>query len=123
MKSRATLTVGTAREAAEHESGFSANGESQYSRRAAQPGNVKMPGYFVVRPKSPRHGARLRAREKQIKDRMAHAADITFNEAALAKLVGQVLKEPNPERVAKLRKQIDIKRRWVERLKSENEPS
>jgi hypothetical protein len=45
MKSRATKTTGTAREHAERGEGFSANGESQWSREAARTKNVKMRGF------------------------------------------------------------------------------
>jgi hypothetical protein len=113
---KATFKAGTARETAERGEGFSANGESQWTRNAAQPGNVKLNHYGLEEPKPWRpDGAKLRQRE----ERMARAADIEFNEVEIAKMVARVQTETNPERRAKLRKNIGIKRRFVERLKSE----
>ena len=101
MKSPATLTTGTAKENAEHDEGFSANGESQFSRRAAHPDNVRLQGYKRPRPK------------------MALAADIGFNVIEIERMQRALTVERDPKRIAKLRKNIEIKTKFVERLKSE----
>src|SRR5258708_6284543 len=46
MRKPGVVRVGTARDLAEHEAGFSANGTGEFSRDAAH-GNVKLKGYSV----------------------------------------------------------------------------
>ncbi len=107
MKSRATKTEGTAREAAERGEGFSANGESQWTRNAAQPGNVRMKGYEPPpRQRPPNPHAR-------------YAADIRFNEIEIERMQRAMTVEKNPVRLAKLARSIAIKSAFVEKLKSE----
>jgi hypothetical protein len=109
VKSPATLTVGTAREHAERGEGFSANGESQWTRNAAQPGNVKMRGFHENEPgTSPyRPGPRTTAE------------NIRFNEIEIARMQNAARKETNPAGLAKLAKNIAIKSAFVEKLKRE----
>jgi hypothetical protein len=108
MKSRATLTKGTARESAEHGEGFSANGESQYSRRAAQPDNIKMRGFH----EGERGTGKYRG-PRSIAD------NIRFIETELRQVQTALIHETAPERIAKLKKKIEIKTRFLDRLRGE----
>ena len=99
---RGAITRGTARDLADHGHGFSANGESEYSRRSARAPDVTMVGHVAKG-----HGPRT------------HAALIAENESQLAKLRGDILLTTDRVRLAKLRKSFEIKLRFVERLKKE----
>lgn len=96
------IVRGTAREIAEHGTGYSANGEGEYSRRVASAPNVKMRG----------HVAKTRGKHSQV-------ALIAENESLLARLRGEIAIETDPARLAKLKKNFEIKTRFVERLRSE----
>jgi hypothetical protein len=87
---------GTAREIAEHGLGYSANGESQYSRNAAATANI-------VLSKGKRTDGRL----------------LRENENQLAKIAQRLSIETDPAKIMKLRKDHAIKSRFVEKLKSE----
>jgi hypothetical protein len=93
---------GTARDLADHDAGYSANGESEHSRRAASAPN------FTTRS----HVARTKGKHT--------SADlIAENKSLLAKLRGEILTETNPARLAKLRRNLEIKSRFVAKLESE----
>lgn len=101
MKRPGVVTRGTARDLADNGAGYSCNGESQYSRNAAQP-NVRMAG----------NSAKTTGKHTQ-------AALIAENESQLAKLRGDISLETDPTRREKLKKNFDIKARFVARLKAE----
>jgi hypothetical protein len=100
MKSRATLTHGTAKNLADHGVGYTSNGESEYSRNSARPGrdiNLADGG------KRPRDDNRL----------------LRETEKELAKLERSLARETNSIRLAKLRKNLEIKTLFIVRLKNE----
>jgi hypothetical protein len=101
---KATVSRGTAKDHAERGEGFSANGESAFSRRVAHPDLVRMKGYVRPRPQN---------------SHAAHAADIRFNEIEIEKMQRAMTVERNPVRLAKLARSIAIKSAFVEKLKSE----
>src|SRR5260221_5369201 len=95
---------GTARELAELDNGFAANGESMFTRRAAKPdANATMAGNV---PKT--------------RGRHSHAALIAENMSALAKLRGDLLlASSDPARQVLIRHNITIKENFLQRLRSE----
>jgi hypothetical protein len=95
-------TRGTAKDLADHGVGYSSNGEGEYSRRSAQAPEVTMVGFV---PKG---------RGKQ-----TTPALIAEHTSLLAKLRGEMLLETDPARLAKLKKNFDIKQRFVDRLRNE----
>jgi len=88
---------GTAKEIAEHATGYAANGESQHSRQIAHV-NIKL-------------GEGKRTNGRLIREQSG----------ALAKLKHRATIEMDPERLAKIRKDIQIKSRFVAKLKSQSE--
>jgi len=103
---KAVIRRGTAAEGAEHIEGLSANGLGAWTRTAAA-GNVKMRSEDTA-PEVPA--------KKPWADRQAllHA-----NRAALSKLNARLAREQVPERITKLRQQIDAKRGYIEKLQGE----
>jgi hypothetical protein len=95
------ITHGTAKDLADNAVGYSPNGESEHSRRSAQP-TPTMVGH-VRKGRGPQTTAEL-------------VADHT---SRLAKLRGEMLLETNPARLAKLKKNFDIKQKFVDRLRNE----
>ena len=87
------VTHGTAKQNAEHSTGYSPNGESQHSRQIAHV-NIKL-------GESKRTDGRL----------------IREQSGALAKLRFKASIEMDPARLAKIRKDIEIKSRFVAKLK------
>jgi hypothetical protein len=87
---------------AAHETGFSPNGESMYSRQAARSTLVNLPS----------HAPKTRGKHTT-------AALIAENRTQMAKLVSDLLTETDPTRRAAKQKNLDIKSRFIERLKSE----
>jgi hypothetical protein len=98
---RRPITGTSSRQLADHEEGFSANGESMYSRRSANP-PVTMVGY-VGKTKGKHTIGQL----------------IRYHSSLLAKLNGDLMLTTDPVRRARIEKSIAIKSRFVERLKSE----
>jgi hypothetical protein len=96
---------GTANDLAELGNGYAANGESEHSRRAARPDR-----YVTF--------ARL-IEKVQSNERRDHL--IRRHSRALANLRGDIMvaKRNDPARVAKLEKNLEIKQRFVDRLRSE----
>jgi hypothetical protein len=93
---------GTAKELADLGHGYSANGESEFSRHSAHSANVKMRSHA---PKT--RGART-------------TSDIIAqSESQLAKMRGDLMLENNPARIVKLKRDMEIKGAFVARLKSE----
>jgi hypothetical protein len=95
---RATSGVikhGTARQEAEHEQGYSANGESRYSRNAAQV-NIRL-------------GEGRRTNGRLIREQSG----------ALAKLKFKASIESDPVRLAKLRKDIGIKTKFIAKISAQ----
>jgi hypothetical protein len=89
------VTTGTARDLAEHDGGYSANGESQHSRQVAH--------------------ANLRLGEgKRTSGRLIREQD-----GALAKLKYQASIEMDPAKLAKIIKNIGIKSAFVAKLKGQ----
>jgi hypothetical protein len=100
---------GTAAEGAAFTDGFSASGEGQWSRQAASVGgNVKTASF--VDPKPPGTGT-SRIRGPRSKEQL-----LTENRAALEKLRQRVRRENVPARIVRLKSQIEIKTRFIERL-------
>jgi hypothetical protein len=103
-KSRATLTTGTARDLAEHDTGYSGNGESIYTRQAARTGRgVLLKGQVAneTRGSRPRH------------------VIIRENEAQLSKLRCELLVESDAGRRSIL-KNIGIKTNFLEKMRNES---
>jgi len=103
VKSRATLTTGTARDLAEHDTGYAGNGESIYTRQAARTGRgVLLKGQVAneTRGSRPRH------------------VIIRENEAALSKLRCELL-VCDAGRRYKILKNIGIKTKFLEKLRNE----
>jgi hypothetical protein len=96
------ITRGTARDLADHDAGYSPNGESEHSRRSASAPN------FTTRS----HVARTKGKHTS-------AALIAENQSLLAKLRGEMLTETNPAKLAKLRKNFEIKTRFITKLESQ----
>lgn len=102
MKARPIIHRGTSsRDLSDHGDGYSANGESEHSRRAASERDFMMP----------RHVAKGRGKRTP-------AGLIAENESELVRLRGEMLIETNPTRLVKLKRNFEIKSRFVERLKS-----
>jgi hypothetical protein len=94
------ITEGTARDLADSGVGYSCNGESQFSRNAAQPNTT------------------TRSHVARTKGKHTSAALIAENKSLLATLRGAILIETSPAKLAKLRKNFEIKSRFIERLES-----
>jgi hypothetical protein len=98
MQRRPTVIRGTsARDLAEHGLGYSANGESQYSRNAAAT------AANIVLSKGKRTDGRL----------------LRENENQLAKITRRLAIETDPAKIMKLRQDREIKTRFVNKLRSE----
>ncbi len=102
---KATRTVGTAKDEAKASNGYVASGESSFSRRIAHPDNVRMRSY--VRP----------PRSRATND---NAANIRVQEIEIERLQRKTMNEHDVVKLAKLRKSIAIKQAFVERLKQED---
>lgn len=94
---------GTAKELSERAVGYSASGESQHTRQAAH-GNGHLPGYVTT------------TRGKRTRDQL-----IEQHKSLLAKLRGDILIEDNKTRRAKLEKNLEIKRKFLDRLLAEKD--
>jgi hypothetical protein len=92
----------TSKDLSEHESGFSPNGESMYSRQAARSTLVNLPSHTP-------------------KTRGKHTRDALIAEAQtqLAKLGFDLMTVTDPARLTKIKKNRAIKAAFVERLKLE----
>jgi hypothetical protein len=97
--------TGTAKDLADRAVGYVSSGESMWSRNAASPGNIKLAGYQgnIRKVRGPKSNEELIAEATK----------------ALAKLQRDVRAETNPVRLAKLRKNFEIKTRFIARLTSE----
>jgi hypothetical protein len=93
---RGAIKHGSAKDLAEHDAGYSANGESEHSRRAASSPKISLS-----------HGKRTDGRL------------IRENESKLAKIRARLLTENNPAQLVKLKRDFEIKSAFIERLKSE----
>lgn len=99
------IRTGTARDLADHGVGYTANGESEHSRRAAQPGsNVTL-----------RSGAGL----LNIKGRRTVELNLACNEVEVLRMKAALCTETNPTRRQKLVKNLEIKGAFCERLRAE----
>ncbi len=97
------ISRGGPKDLSDHAVGYVASGEGEYSRRAASPdANATMPSY-APKTRGPRNNAAL----------------IAQNESQMAKLRGDMLIETDPAKLAKLKKNFDIKQRFVERIRNE----
>ena len=99
------FTVGTARDLADHAAGYSASGESEFSRQIAHSANVKLAGY--VEPKAPQW---TRTAREALGEKIAKQTQF------LAALHMKLRFEPDEERRAKIRKNIEIKTRYLAKL-------
>jgi hypothetical protein len=97
---------GTAKNLAGHDGGYSASGESQFSRQSAHSANVKTRGYVENHP-------------AKVSGPRSHGELIAENERALAKIRAQLATENNPARLVKLKRDLEIKSAFVARLRSE----
>jgi hypothetical protein len=86
--------------------GYSSSGESEYSRHAAHSQNLKLPGY---REGAPGSGPKVRGPRSS-------TALIKENVRALAKLERDARREIDPIRLAKLLKNVGIKKRFLEKI-------
>jgi hypothetical protein len=102
MRRPGVFTRGTARDLADLGNGYAANGEGQYSRQAASPPLVALSGYV---PKT--------------RGRRSHSALIAQNVSLMAKLRGDLLLTDDPIKRARIEKNLDIKQRFIARLKAE----
>jgi hypothetical protein len=93
---------GTARELADFDEGYSCNGESVFSRQAAQAQNVTM-----------------RSNAPKTSGRHSQAALIAENVSQMAKLRGDLLLTDDPIKRARIEKNLDIKQRFIARLEAE----
>jgi hypothetical protein len=105
-KSRATLTVGTARDLADHGVGYVASGEGEYSRQSARPDQVRMNSY--VPPPRWKPG-----------QQHPNAKDIGFHEVAIETMQRRLTVEKDPKRIAKLKRDIEAKTKFVAKLRSQ----
>jgi hypothetical protein len=99
---RGAIKGTTERDLANGEDGFAANGESQFTRRASQPGNMNFPGAVPKR-----------------RGKHTHAALIAENVSGISKLRGDLSLATDPVKRAWIAKNIGIKERFVARLKAE----
>jgi hypothetical protein len=106
---RGAIKRGTAREQSEHDAGYVASGEGEYSRHVASPGNVKMRGYAEPNPPGTTRKRGPREREELIAEQRRH----------LAKLHEKIKRENIPARFLKIKESIDIKARFIAKLESE----
>ena len=95
---RGVFRRGTAAELADHAIGFSANGESMWSRNSANPKG---------------DGKRNRRRSYSPEE------EISVSKTALAKLHQSAGTETDPVKLTKLRKNIEIKTRYIAKLGAE----
>ncbi|WMT75069.1 hypothetical protein [Bradyrhizobium sp. Ash2021] len=95
----------TSRDLADHGVGYSASGESEFSRRAASVPNVKMPSYAVSKPK--------------LRGPLSRPEVIAENERELLKLRDRIRLATDPAKLAKLKKNLNIKMSFVEKLRAE----
>jgi hypothetical protein len=104
---RRVIRHGTAQQFADSvDAGFSPNGESMYSRRAASVvSSIATRGHVAKQKGMP----------------LSTAQKIAFQESEMARLRGAILIESNPTRLAKLKKNLAIKQKFVERLKAEQQ--
>src|SRR5260370_36831316 len=102
MKRAGVISHGTARDLAEKGEGYAANGLSEHSRHAAHSQNIKLPSY--------------QANVRKIRGPKSSAELIEEATKALAKLQRDARSETNPVRLAKLRKNVEIKTRFIKIL-------
>jgi hypothetical protein len=94
---------GTAKNLADVGQGYSANGESEFSRQSAHSANA----------------VKMRGNSPKTTGKRTTAEIIAQNETQLAKLRGNLLIENNPARIAKMKRDLEIKSAFVARLKAE----
>lgn len=97
---------GTAREHAALDGAFSASGTSEYSRHAAHAADMKLPHWTPT----PRHKPRPHL---ELGEKIAEQAML------LGSLYMRLRTERSEDRRTKIRKDIDIKSRFLEKLKQE----
>jgi hypothetical protein len=105
---RPVIVRGTAKDLADHGVGYVSTGEGQWTRQAAQPGNTKLAHFHENAPGT-----------RRFRGPRSKADSLRLNEAELVRLRNAASFETNPTRLAKLRKNIDIKSTFLRRLQSE----
>lgn len=103
---KATLRHGTAKDDAEKSPGYVSSGEGEWSRKAAHQDEVKLSN-SVTKTKGKHSLARL----------------IAENKSQLRKMRCDLLIEDSKERLAKIRKNIETKTNFIERLEVEQRDS
>jgi hypothetical protein len=103
------VTHGTAKQAADVGIGYTASGVSEHSRQIAHSTNTKMQGY--VEPEPPRWLQGDPTLDEKIADQTKK----------LAALRARLKTERDPERRAKVMKNIEIKTRFIAQLKTEQQ--
>lgn len=101
-KSRATLTTGTARDLAEHDEGYSGNGESIFTRQAARTGRGVLLKNQVANETRGSRPVHVIIRE---------------NEGQLSKLRIDLLIEDDVTRRAKILRNIGIKENFLKTMR------
>jgi hypothetical protein len=101
VKSRATLTHGTARDLADHGVGYTASGEGEWSRSVARPGNIKLNGYDEPIPRYITHQPHPRTH--------IPGDTIGLYRHQIKKMKARLREETDPARIAKLHLGIKIK--------------
>ena len=104
---KAIIQQGRAADLTKTSDGYVASGESSFSRRAAHSDHVRLNSY-----------EKKRAHVRQSRD---NAANIRVQEIELERMQRATLVEHDQVRLAKLRKNIEIKSRFVARLKREKQ--
>lgn len=95
--------TGTAREAADHGQGYSANGESQFSRQSAS----------APEPHEPTSLQAVRRRDRGVDE-------VSFQQGEAARIRNNIRKHAdNPEKVAALKDVLAKKLLFIERLRAE----
>jgi hypothetical protein len=105
MRVKKAVKQGTAADSSKVADGYVASGESSYSRRAANPDHVRLPSY----EKNRKHGPR------------SNASHLQYQRAELERLQRKATIEHAPVKLAKLRKNIEAKTRFVARLEREEQ--
>ena len=103
MKRPGVVQQGTSRDLADHGEGYSANGESEHTRQSAHSHNIKLPSYREATP-------RVRG------PRSSTSALIAECTKALAKLKYDLTRTDDPIRLAKIKKNIAIKSRFIVKI-------
>jgi hypothetical protein len=93
---RGSIKVGTAGQLADHGTGYSANGESQFSRQSASAPVIKLS-----------------------EGKRTHGRLIRENQKGLVRLQRRAYEERDPVALAKIKKDIAIKTAFIAKLQSE----